>query len=415
MDWTGFTANVMLRHLAGQTRGTKMHEMMCKNMHNSTQNHCACVGGCNIPLEDEDEFRGRFPHGCRRIPQGKRRYFPQRRIPLRRRRVEDIFPEDKFPSEDEFPSEEEDEDTSPEDGFPSDDEFTGEAELPSEDEDEDEDISLEDEFPSEDQDEQTFSPKTRGCWKGRGALLRRERGGIERRGEVLYNEKARAVMRGETATKVEVLFRESVVTMCRPSPCVVRAGQGMRRQSSVIEAGCVVRGCVVGMRRQSPRVVREGQPSLAHMTFPSLAHICAHTLTCAHAHILDCHLRRYYPHTEPYKTMGYIFYLNLPPSALQSNGLHATSLFQSSPRRYKAMISMLSHYKNLPPSALQNNDQHAKSIIKSPPLQSNDQHAKSLLKLNLPPALQSNGQHVKSLFKSPPCHTKQWATRQVII
>ena len=283
MDWTGFTANVMLRHLAGQTRGTKMYEMMCKNMHNSTQNHCACVGGCNIPLEDEDEFRVRFPHGRRRIPQGKRRYFPRRRIPLRRRRVEHIFPEDKFPSEDEFPSEEEDEDTSPEDGFPSDNEFTGEAELPSE--DEDEDISLEDELPSEDKDEQTFSPKTRGCYKGRGALVRRERGGIERRGEVLYNEKARALMRGGTATKVEVLFRESVVTMCRPSPCVVRAGQGMRRQSSVIEAGCVVRGCVVGMRRQSPRVVREGQPLTCTHDFPlTCAHLrtSPHLRTCTH-------------------------------------------------------------------------------------------------------------------------------------
>jgi hypothetical protein len=31
----------------------------------------------------------------------------------------------------------------------------------------------------------------------------------------------------------------------------------MRRQSSVIKVGCVVRGCVVGMRRQSPRVDRE--------------------------------------------------------------------------------------------------------------------------------------------------------------
>ena len=181
MDWTGFTANVMLRHLAGQTRGTKMYEMICKNMHNSTQNHCACVGGCNIPLEDEDEFRGRFPHGRRRIPQGKRRYLPRRRIPLRRRRVEDIFPEDKFPSEDEFPSEEEDEDTSPEDGFPSDDEFTGEAELPSE--DEDEDISLEDELPSEDKDEQTFSPKTRAGAVAKGGVLLYEGRGVVSKGE----------------------------------------------------------------------------------------------------------------------------------------------------------------------------------------------------------------------------------------
>ena len=145
-------------------------------------------GGWNIPLEDEDEFRRQFPHWRRRIPHKKRRHVP-RRIPLRRRRVEDIFPEDKFRSEDEFPredkfpSKEEDEDTSPEDEFP------GKAEFPSE--DKDEDIFCEDALPSEDKDEKTLSPKTRCCCKGRGALLRRERGGIERRGEVLYNERAK--------------------------------------------------------------------------------------------------------------------------------------------------------------------------------------------------------------------------------
>jgi hypothetical protein len=118
--------------------------------------------------------------------------------------------EDEFPSEDKFPNKEEDEDTSPEDESP------GKAEFPSE----DEDIFSEDALPSEDKDEKTLSPKTRCCCKGRGALLRRERGGIERRGEVLYNERANAVMRRETATKVEAVQgkrRHNVlsVAMCR--------------------------------------------------------------------------------------------------------------------------------------------------------------------------------------------------------
>lgn len=51
---------------------------------------------------------------------------------------------------------------------------------------------------------------------------------------------------------MEVLLRESVVTRRRQPPCAVRAGQGMRRQSSVIKAGCVVRGCVFGACPQSP-------------------------------------------------------------------------------------------------------------------------------------------------------------------
>ena len=43
-------------------------------------------------------------------------------------------------------------------------------------------------------------------------------------------------------------------------------------------------------------------------------------------------------------------YLNVPPSAIQSNDQHAKSLLKSSPPLpYKAMISMLSHDLNLPP------------------------------------------------------------------
>ena len=169
-------------------------------------------------------------------------------------------------------------------------------------------------FLAKTKDEQTFSPKTRGCCKGRGALVRRERGGIERRGEVLYNEKARGSYerrdRNESGGAVQGKRRHNVssrrhVSSGQDRECVV-SHQSLRQDAS---SGDASSECVVSRHVSSGKV----NPSLAHMTFPSLAHICAHPLTCAHAHILDCHLRRYYPHTEPYKTMGYNFYLNLPP------------------------------------------------------------------------------------------------------
>ena len=46
-----------------------------------------------------------------------------------------------------------------------------------------------------------------------------------------------------------------------------------------------------------------------------------------HANILACHLRRHYSQIEPYKTMGYNSYLNLPPSA-QSNSLKYQVIMQ---------------------------------------------------------------------------------------
>ena len=81
---------------------------------------CPCGGGCNIPLEDEDEFRRR-----QAISPSTGRAAPLRRREVDKFPSEDKVPtedkvhiEDKAPIEDTFPSEEEDKDTSPEDESP---------------------------------------------------------------------------------------------------------------------------------------------------------------------------------------------------------------------------------------------------------------------------------------------------------
>jgi hypothetical protein len=68
-------------------------------------------------------------------------------------------------------------------------------------------------------------------------------------------------------------------------------------------------------------------------------------------------------YTAMISLLNHVFFWIFAPSGLQSNGLHAKSLFKSSPRLpYKAMGYMLNHW-NLPPCALQSNDQHAKSCL----------------------------------------------------
>ena len=78
--------------------------------------------------------------------------------------------------------------------------------------------------------------------------------------------------------------------------------------------------------------------------------------------------------------------------SMQSHYLNLATLWAK--KHQKPMICMLNHYLNLPPSGLQSNGLHAKSLFKSSPS-----------------ARQSNDQHAKSLFEfSPLWPTKPWAT-----